>query len=133
MSEKPMAPTRRQLDAFDNGDYTSENVEQLRAEIRDQVLSHREQLGLPSNASEILDVDVSKDFIRRSHAAQREEYRAKEEKFVVRHGLTLLQQHFADGAEVDPKTVEPVLSIVKGGSEESDLFRLTTLLWRSEE
>jgi len=129
MSEMPMAPTRRQLENFENADYSQEDVDQLRAEIHARVLGHRALLGLPTNGDSLLEEDSTKEFIRRSHAAQREEYRAKEAKFVAKRGQALLRRHFADGWEVSPDRVEPVISVVESETEDSDLFRLTTLLW----
>jgi Domain of unknown function (DUF4338) len=47
----------------------------------------------------------------------------------VRRVLPELQHHFAEGTDIDPQKVEPVLELIEAGTWQSDLFRLAGLSW----
>jgi hypothetical protein len=64
-----------------------------------------------------------KEAIRALHGAQREERLSASEAFVVRSGAKLMQ-YFADGREVVPEKISPVLERVSAGTWHSELFRL---------
>src|SRR5687767_5559617 len=49
VNEMPMSPSRRQQELFDTGDLSLEDIDALRASIRDQVLNHRASLGLDAD------------------------------------------------------------------------------------
>jgi hypothetical protein len=70
----------------------------------------------------------SKDFVRACHASQRAEFFERERGFLDRRGRSLLR-HFAEGSEVNPAKVEPYVSLVQAETENSEIFRLATLLW----
>jgi Druantia protein DruA len=48
---------------------------------------------------------------------------------MIGNRLPDLVANFANGADVDPGTIEPELVAVEAGTPEADLFRLATLLW----
>jgi hypothetical protein len=93
------------------------------------VLEHLESLGLASEVGTRREDVLSKDVIRAYHRLQREEYRAGEQKFVTGQGLKLVRRHFAEGQDVIPDEVHPVMSVVQSDTEDANLFRLATLLW----
>ncbi len=107
--------------------HVSESVDELCCLIREKFLHHLEAIGLVSNENSSKRCD-SKDTVRAYHAVQRAEYRSKQRNFVAQYGNRLLD-HFADGREVMPDSIRPILCPVVAGSEDSLLFRLATLLW----
>ena len=38
-------------------------------------------------------------------------------------------EHFAEGFEVDPRSINPKLEVVESDKESGDLFRFATTLW----
>ena len=104
------------------------SVEELRHRIREKLLDHLQSIGLTHEESGESQRSNSKEAIRAYHAVQRAEYRMHECQFVRRYGEKLLH-HFADGSEIDPSAIDPVLLPVMADSKESNLFRLSTLLW----
>ncbi len=103
------------------------SLSELRDRIRVELLAHLALIGLDPLTSSS-DQPYTKDLVRARHAAQRAEFRASEQQFLARHGHALLS-HFAEGQEVVPEAVDPVLSLVLSDTEDADLFRLATLLW----
>jgi hypothetical protein len=69
-----------------------------------------------------------KAVIRAQHALQRAEFRQQEMAFVLRYGRHLLQ-HFAEGSDVQPNRIDPVLCPISKEGEDAALFRFATLLW----
>jgi hypothetical protein len=92
--------------------------------LRADILRHLETLRLPSTMDRN---GTTKAAVRASHAAQRAEIRQREYRVLGRvHGLI---NHFANGDEVDPRRIQPVLVAVAPETVEADLFNLATLLW----
>lgn len=105
-------------------------VEELRAEIRTQLLAHLELTGLTGRINEGQATDSpTKEEVRAFHSLQRSNYRTKEQRLIAKHGRRLLHVHFANGAEVVPEKVQPEISVVQSETEDSLVFRLATLLW----
>lgn len=109
-----------------------ETPAKIAASIREELAAHLQLLGINS-MSHSVDVAASssdqKEMVRLRHAAHRREYRAHERAFVERFGRKLLP-HFADGSEIDPHAIDPIVyPVANGDSEDGHLFRLATLLW----
>lgn len=102
--------------------------EDLRELIRTQLLSHLRSIGLLGDVRALDDLD-DKQRIRLLHASQRQQNLARARQFLDAQGLKLLSGHFAQGFEIEPERIEPVLSVVQPESEDAALFRLATLLW----
>jgi len=60
--------------------------------------------------------------------AQRVDLLKKERNFVAKTWPEL-KLYFADGSDIVPERISPCLELVEGGTWQSDLFRLATLLW----
>lgn len=103
-------------------------VDELRCLIRGKFLAHLSTIGLLGDINDNVKSRDPKDVIRAYHAVQRAEYRIRERKFVEQFGKKLLN-NFADGKEVVPDAIDPILCPVASDSYESALFRLATLLW----
>jgi uncharacterized protein DUF4338 len=101
--------------------------EELAVSIRENLLAHLDVVGLGAARAE--SAAASKEMVRLYHGEHRRNYRAHEAAFVSRFGRQLLGRHFADGSEVNPAAIDPVLIPVASESEESRVFRLATLLW----
>ena len=108
--------------------HVSESVDELCCLIREKFLHHLETIGLISNENSGGKRCDSKDTVRSYHAIQRAEYRSKQCNFVAQYGEKLIN-HFANGREVVPNSIRPILCPVVACSEDSLLFRLATLLW----
>jgi hypothetical protein len=107
---------------------TQLSEEELREIIRTDLLSHLRAIGLNGHGPSTPLPD-NKERIRLSHAVQRQQVLARERPFLERYGHELLRKHFADGCEVEPEKIDPVLSIVRAETEDAAVFRLATLLW----
>lgn len=129
----------QQADLFSNADAYGDNVGEsfpdqtltmLRARIRDELLAHLDLAGIRQPQGQPLPMlsPNAKAEIRAQHALQRAEYRQREMAFVLRYGRHLLR-HFADGCEVQPERIDPVLCPVIKEGEDAALFRFATLLW----
>jgi hypothetical protein len=104
-------------------------IQELRFHIRESILHHLTGLGINVQTEYLNQLTDEKERIRTFHSAQRCEYRLQEREFVARYGQKLLS-HFANGDEVIPEAVDPVLSFITNpDSEDGRLFRLATLLW----
>lgn len=99
------------------------------ANLKRKVREHLHQLGFTKTQEGALcPPGNGKEAIRALHGAQREERLSASEAFVVRSGAKLMQ-YFADGREVVPEKISPVLERVSSGTWQSELFRLASLSW----
>ncbi|MDB5059837.1 MAG: hypothetical protein JWO59_3309 [Chloroflexi bacterium] len=96
--------------------------------LREDLLEHFASVGPSESSIDASNSDDAKNLIRRRHAFQRAEYRARELAFVTRYGRELLSE-FAQGDEVTPSAIQPVVCPVVSETKDSRLFRLATLLW----
>ncbi|MFW6116520.1 MAG: Druantia anti-phage system protein DruA [bacterium] len=115
----------RVVDTVTEADTHTRSPDELANQVREQLLAHLKALGV-NGEKRTFD---SKEAIRKLHAPQREEQREEERGFVQTHGPRLLREHFADGEEVEPENVRPMLHQITGSGDDSRLFRLATLLW----
>lgn len=98
---------------------------QLRRAVRRRLLS----LGFRRTSDGYsLPSELTKDQVRELHRPSRRALHAADRGFIRDRTFALLR-HFADGREINPKGVRPELVEVVPGTEESELFRLATLLW----
>ncbi len=70
----------------------------------------------------------SKEMIRAAHAYQRTCYMEREVRMLGSKWPRLME-HFADGHEVAPASIDPHLEAVDSEKESGDLFRFATTLW----
>ena len=103
--------------------------EHLKQQIREELLEHLRTVGLIRSAETQTDCVDPKELIRIAHAAQRTETRGRESQFIKLYGQELIRRHFANGSEIIPENVRPILCPVEPDTEESALFRLATSLW----
>lgn len=126
----PMEPD--DLNAESAGGHDASNLDQVSdeeiAELKLDILNHLQSLKLPSWANGEHPSTLSKEGIRLMHAHQRAETLARERAALGRKWPMLLDQ-FADGSEVTPSGITPMLVPVLAGDWTSDLFRLAALLW----
>jgi hypothetical protein len=103
---------------------SEDEISTLKSEIMKQVGS----LKLPSWADGTDAGLISKDAIRAMHAAQRRDI-LNRELSALRDRLPAILSSFAQGSEVIPDRIDPVLVPVKSEGPNADLFRFATLLW----
>lgn len=98
---------------------------QLRQAVRRRLLS----LGFRRTSDGYsLPPNLTKDQVRDLHRPSRRALHVADRGFIRDRTFALLRQ-FADGREINPRAVVPELVEVEPGTEESELFRLATLLW----
>lgn len=107
------------------------------AKLRQDLLDHFKALGL-DNLTEAVGRDgvvrpdmhtLDKAGIRRAHELQRAHYLENEARMSGKRWAKLIQ-NFADGDQIDPARIKPVLVPVHGGENlDNELFRFATTLW----
>ena len=100
----------------------------LAKDLRNELVKHIAELKLDALMAENLSGDVRKAMIRSSHAHQRSDLLDREKRALGPH-VSRLIGYFADGVEVQPELIDPVLVPVLSGEETALLFRLATTLW----
>lgn len=69
-----------------------------------------------------------KEIVRALHRVQRED-RIKENKDFLATRAPRLFHHFANGRDIDPSKISPVIERISSGTQHGDLFRLASLTW----
>lgn len=99
------------------------------ARLKRALRSHLRELGFkPTEDGRLSPRDHSKDAFRQLHRAQLRE-RLEEERSFILEQWPVLGGHFANGSQVDPSRVAPRLELIRGGTWQSNLFRLAALTW----
>ena len=96
-----------------------------RDKLRADILDHLKEIGLNGASSEDIS---SKDSIRKIHVVHRQDTRARIIK-ALKSKVDRLMAEYADGCDVDPSAIDPELVVIRSGTANADLFRLSTLLW----
>ena len=100
-----------------------------KSQIKEKIAAHLMKLGYEVAEDQLLrHKSLNKDHIRTIYSARREEREKVEQRF-VRAKVHKLIKYFAEGSEVRPACITPELDEVRSGTWQSDLFRLSTLLW----
>jgi len=101
----------------------------LESQLKRAIRSHLRKLGFTRQKDGWLQPPANdKDAIRALHHYQRKEKIEREYDF-IKENWTSLADYFANGKDIDPKKIRPVLVQVEAGTTESDIFRLATHLW----
>ncbi len=99
------------------------------ASLKRRLREHLKELGFSKDAEGLLAItDSTKDVIRTLHSSQRLD-RITQNRAFIKANSTELLKHFANGREVDPAKMQPILRRVHAGTVESDLFRFAALTW----
>ena len=113
-------------------DFSKDTPEQLRADL----LAHFQNLGLHNLSEEVGKKGLirpethtlDKEGIRKAHEPQRNGYLINEARMSGKHWQRVLAS-FADGNQIDPAKIKPVMVRVNAGTFENELFRFATTLW----
>jgi hypothetical protein len=101
----------------------------VEARLKRSLRNHLHQLGFKrTEKGGLTPPDRSKDSFRQLHRAQLRERLNAERSFIAAQ-WPLLQNHFANGNEVDPSRVSPRLELIQADTWQSNLFRLAALTW----
>lgn len=96
--------------------------------LRERVLAELAGVkGRVELALETTDPMQAKEQLRIAHSAQREARFKDSAEWIIQHEASMLEQ-FADGSEVVPALIDPVVVPVRTQAE-ADLFRYATLQW----
>ena len=97
-------------------------------DLRERVLRELAEVkGRVDLATEMSDDVRAKEQLRVAHQAQKAARLKDAGDWIVRHEDAALE-HFADGPEIDPSRIDPVVVAVRTAAE-ADLFRFATLDW----
>lgn len=97
-------------------------------ELRERVLRELAEVkGRIDLATEMTDVVRAKEQLRAAHQAQKGARLKDAAEWIMRHEDAALQ-HFANGSDIDPRLIDPVVVAVRTAAE-ADLFRFATLDW----
>lgn len=100
-----------------------------KSRLKRELRKHLRALGFTRESDGSLAlVEVGKEAFRNCHSAQRAEKLNLHSAF-IKTNWPLYRQYFADGCEVNPAKIQPVLELVDSPSWQSELFRLATLTW----
>ena len=101
----------------------------LEAQIKRNLRRHLAALGFKKDEHGLLrPPQLSKDCFRFLHQAQRNQ-RLLREAIFVKKNWTKFKKYFADGTDVQPKSILPRLELIDADTWQSDLFRLASLTW----
>jgi hypothetical protein len=99
------------------------------AALKRKFRRHLKSLGFHKDADGTLQPPgTSKDVVRSVHAAQRNDRLVSSLPFLTQKSSKLLP-YFAEGHEVDPANMSPVLEPIASDTWQGDLFRLASLTW----
>ena len=99
------------------------------ATLKRKLRRHLNKLGFQKAKDGTLRIEGSgKEVVRNLHNFQREERLKANSKFVSLNESKLFK-HFANGRDVDPSKISPVLERISANTWQSDLFRFASLTW----
>ena len=97
--------------------------------LKRKIHKHLLNVGFVKNGkSYVINGELSKQRIRDLHAIHRSEAQEKMRWVLDKYG-DLFEDSIADGEDLDPRAIDPELIEIKGGTRESYLFRMATMLW----
>lgn len=105
----------------------TDGSDEFAGQLRERIEDHLRLLQLASVTGET-DPAAAKRLIRVSHEAQRRDFMAREAR-ALGGWLPRLLPWFAEGSEVRPGHVQPVLVPAEADHESGFLFRLATTMW----
>ncbi len=95
--------------------------------LKVNILSHLAACGIDMHGAKT-GVILTKESYRNAHRRQRLEKLEKNLKFLNKNALKLTQ-YIANGTEIRPEKIRPILKEVKGRTREADIFRFACLQW----
>ena len=99
------------------------------ASLKRRLRRHLKKLGFHKNRDGVLEIaSTGKDAIRALHASQRSDRLAQNWQF-IKDRWPELKNYFAEGRDIEPEKITPVLQRVYADTGESDLFRIASLTW----
>lgn len=98
------------------------------ASLKRAIRQHLKKIGLSDMDSLVSIEGQDKEKIRRLHASQRLSRLNRENEFVTSWSPKLLE-YFANGDEVVPEKISPVLEKIDSETWQSNLFRYASLTW----
>jgi Druantia protein DruA len=99
------------------------------ASLKRKLRRHLQNLGFKKSEDGVLKIEGNgKEVVRALHGPQREDRLRANRRFLTERCPDLIK-HFAEGSDVDPARISPVLQRIASETWESDLFRAATLTW----
>lgn len=99
------------------------------ASLKRAIRKHLREIGFVTNPDGVFsELSEDKARVRSLHSAQRLSRLKKERVFVETWSPKLLR-HFADGSEIVPQDISPVLERIESETWQSALFRYASLIW----
>lgn len=105
------------------------NIASREANLKRKLRRHLRSIGFTKTESGELTIQgEGKDIVRALHRVQRED-RLKQNRDFVAKNAERLMPFFANGSDVDPSKISPVIERISAGTIEGDLFRFASLTW----
>lgn len=107
------------------------NISSREAVLKRKLRRHLRGLGFSKSINGELKIEgegEGKEIVRALHRVQREDRLKQNKEFLATRAPTILQ-HFANGRDVEPSRISPVIERISSGTEYGDLFRLASLTW----
>lgn len=98
-----------------------------KARLRKRILSHLEACGIDMRSGRS-PMSLTKESYRDAHRSKRLEKLEKNLKFLEKKAVVLTSS-IANGFEVNPEKIKPIMREVKSGTRDADLFRFACLQW----
>lgn len=105
------------------------HISSREAVLKRKLRRHLRSIGFTKARNGELKIEgEGKEIVRTLHRVQRED-RIKENKDFLATKAPRLFQYFADGKDIDPSNISPVIERISAGTRHGDLFRLASLTW----
>ena len=105
------------------------NISSREAVLKRKLRRHLHAIGFSKATNGELQIEgEGKEIVRALHSAQRED-RIKANKDFLATRAPRLFHHFANGSDIEPSKISPVIERIYSGTQHGDLFRLASLTW----
>lgn len=105
------------------------NISSREAVLKRKIRRHLRSIGFSKSRNGELKIGgEGKEIVRALHRAQRESRITDNKEFLATRAPRLLH-HFANGVDVEPSKISPVIERISAGTRHGDLFRLASLTW----
>lgn len=101
----------------------------LESRIKRELRDHLRRLGfIKAKNGGLLPPNITKETLRALHGSQRLDLLSRERTFIEDRSNALLR-HFANGSDIQPGNIRPILELISSGTWQAELFRFAALTW----
>ncbi|MEO3413726.1 Druantia anti-phage system protein DruA [Roseovarius sp. CAU 1744] len=105
------------------------SISSREAVLKRKLRRHLRSIGFSKSRNGELKIEgEGKEIVRALHRVQRED-RIKDNKDFLATRAPRLLHHFANGDDIEPSKISPVIERISSGTQHGDLFRFASLTW----